>query len=145
MRIASLLAVAAFVAPLPAFAHPRLVSATPKPNLTTAPTARVQLAFSERLVRQFSGADVVMTAMPGMKMNALMRMEGVQDVAVVGVPDERLGEVGKAYVVGSATPDDVIAFARERLANFKVPRHVEHVDALPRNLSGKVLKNELRN
>jgi acyl-CoA synthetase (AMP-forming)/AMP-acid ligase II len=75
---------------------------------------------------------------------ALMRMEGVQDVAVVGVPDERLGEVGKAYVVGTATADEVIAFAKERLANFKVPRLVETVDGLPRNLSGKVLKNELR-
>ena len=72
---------------------------------------------------------------------ALARLDGVADVAVVGVPDERMGEVGKAYVVGSATtPDDVIAFAKERLANFKVPRHVELVDALPRNLSGKVLK-----
>ncbi|GAB2457710.1 FadD3 family acyl-CoA ligase [Nocardioides hungaricus] len=75
---------------------------------------------------------------------ALARMDGVADVAVIGVPDERLGEVGKAYVVGTATPDDVIAFARERLANFKVPRYVEPVDALPRNLSGKVLKTELR-
>lgn len=75
---------------------------------------------------------------------ALARMDGVQDVAVVGVPDERMGEVGKAYVVGPVAPDDVIAFARARLANFKVPRHVELVDALPRNLSGKVLKNDLR-
>jgi HIP---CoA ligase len=75
---------------------------------------------------------------------ALARMDGVADVAVVGVPDERLGEVGKAYVVGTASPEDVLAFAKERLANFKVPRHVELVDALPRNLSGKVLKNELR-
>jgi acyl-CoA synthetase (AMP-forming)/AMP-acid ligase II len=75
---------------------------------------------------------------------ALMRMDGIADVAVVGVPDGRLGEVGKAYVVGTATEDDIIAFARERLANFKVPRYVEHLDALPRNLSGKVLKNELR-
>jgi len=80
----------------------------------------------------------------------LARMDGVSDVAVVGVPDERMGEVGKAYVVvstGSADeigPEDVIAFAKERLANFKVPRHVEVVDGLPRNLSGKVLKNELR-
>jgi acyl-CoA synthetase (AMP-forming)/AMP-acid ligase II len=74
----------------------------------------------------------------------LARLDGVADVAVVGVPDERMGEVGKAYVVGSTTPDDVIAFAKERLANFKVPRHVELVDALPRNLSGKVLKTELR-
>ncbi|KQW53029.1 fatty acid--CoA ligase [Nocardioides sp. Root1257] len=78
----------------------------------------------------------------------LARMDGVADVAVVGIPDERMGEVGKAYVVAreghSASPDDVIAFAKERLANFKVPRHVEIVDALPRNLSGKVLKTELR-
>jgi acyl-CoA synthetase (AMP-forming)/AMP-acid ligase II len=79
---------------------------------------------------------------------ALARLDGVADVAVVGVPDERMGEVGKAYVVASAadqvSPDEVIAFAKERLANFKVPRHVELVDALPRNLSGKVLKAELR-
>jgi acyl-CoA synthetase (AMP-forming)/AMP-acid ligase II len=74
----------------------------------------------------------------------LMRMDGVADVAVVGVPDERMGEVGKAFVVGSVAPEAVVAYARERLANFKVPRQVEVVDALPRNLSGKVLKTELR-
>jgi acyl-CoA synthetase (AMP-forming)/AMP-acid ligase II len=74
----------------------------------------------------------------------LLRAEGVQDVAVIGVPDERMGEVGKAFIVGPATADDVIAFAKERLANFKIPRYVEPIDALPRNLSGKVLKNELR-
>jgi HIP---CoA ligase len=80
---------------------------------------------------------------------ALARLDGVADVAVVGVPDERMGEVGKAYVVraeGSGlTEDDVIAFAKERLANFKVPRQVAFTDGLPRNLSGKVLKTELRN
>ncbi|TYL45307.1 AMP-binding protein [Nocardioides sp. BGMRC 2183] len=75
---------------------------------------------------------------------ALLRLDGVDDVAVVGVPDERMGEVGKAFVVGSADSDAVIAFAKERLANFKVPRLVAKVDALPRNLGGKVLKNELR-
>jgi len=75
---------------------------------------------------------------------ALARLDGVTEAAVVGVPDERLGEVGRAYVVGSATPDEVLAFARERLANYKVPRQVELVDALPRNLSGKVLKTRLR-
>ncbi|CAM3212908.1 FadD3 family acyl-CoA ligase [Nocardioides dubius] len=79
---------------------------------------------------------------------ALARLEGVVEAAVVGVPDERMGEVGKAYVVRRAeatvTADDVIAFARERIANFKVPRYVSFVDTLPRNLSGKVLKNELR-
>ena len=79
---------------------------------------------------------------------ALARLDGVADVAVVGVPDERMGEVGKAYVVRAAgsslTEEDVIAFAKERLANFKVPRQVAFTDALPRNLSGKVLKTDLR-
>jgi acyl-CoA synthetase (AMP-forming)/AMP-acid ligase II len=78
----------------------------------------------------------------------LMRLDGVADVAVVGVPDARLGEVGKAFVVRRAgsdlTTDDVTAHAKERLANFKVPREVELVDALPRNLAGKVLKTQLR-
>lgn len=78
---------------------------------------------------------------------ALARLDGVVDVAVIGVPDKRLGEVGKAFVVrreDGPDPDAVIAFARERLANFKVPREVVFVDALPRNLGGKVLKTELR-
>ena len=79
---------------------------------------------------------------------ALTRLDGVVDVAVIGIPDERLGEVGKAFVVrrDESGPDEesVIAFSRERLANFKAPREVVFVDALPRNLSGKVLKNELR-
>ena len=79
---------------------------------------------------------------------ALTRLDGVVDVAVIGVPDERLGEVGKAFVVrrDESGPDEeaVIAFARERLANFKAPREVAFVDILPRNLAGKVLKNELR-
>ncbi|KQV74557.1 fatty acid--CoA ligase [Aeromicrobium sp. Root344] len=78
---------------------------------------------------------------------ALARLDGVVESAVIGVPDERLGEVGKAFVVrreGGPGADAVIAFARERLANFKVPREVVFVDALPRNLGGKVLKTELR-
>jgi len=82
---------------------------------------------------------------------ALLRRPEIADVAVVGVPDERMGEVGRAYVVRSAdeagaalSAEDVVAFARERLANFKTPREVVFVDALPRNLSGKVLKTELR-
>jgi len=79
----------------------------------------------------------------------LARMPGVRDVAVVGVPDERMGEVGRAFVVTATdsarvSEAEVIAFARERLANFKVPRSVVVVEALPRNPSGKVLKNELR-
>src|SRR5690606_22867102 len=75
-------------------------------------------------------------------------MPGVAEVAVVGVPDERMGEVGRAFVVrapgSDLTEEQVVAHAKERLANFKVPRSVRFVEALPRNLSGKVLKNELR-
>ena len=84
MRFASVLAVAAFVAPLPAFAHPKLVSATPAPDSTTAPTARLQLVFSEKLVGQFSGAEVVMTDMPGMKMHGPMKMPVKASVAADG-------------------------------------------------------------
>ncbi|MFJ8107320.1 FadD3 family acyl-CoA ligase [Streptomyces sp. NPDC096132] len=72
----------------------------------------------------------------------------VTDVAVIGVPDARLGEVGKAYVVRRAgavlTSDDLIAWARREMANYKVPRSVEFVGELPRNASGKVVKGELR-
>jgi acyl-CoA synthetase (AMP-forming)/AMP-acid ligase II len=74
--------------------------------------------------------------------------DAVSEVAVIGVPDERMGEVGKAFVVlrpgASAEPGELISWARERLANFKVPRFVEIVTELPRNASGKVRKGELR-
>ena len=69
-------------------------------------------------------------------------------VAIVGVPDARMGEVGYAFVVlrpgRTLDADELIAWCRERMANYKVPRYVEIVDALPLNASGKVLKYELR-
>ena len=78
----------------------------------------------------------------------LARVDGVVESAVVGVPDQRLGEVGKAFVVrrSGAQLDEttLLSYARQRLANFKVPREIEFVELLPRNLSGKILKRELR-
>ncbi len=80
--------------------------------------------------------------------NALARMDSIVEAAVIGIPDERAGEVGRAYIVPKAgvdvTAEDVIAFCKERLANFKIPREVKIVGALPRNPSGKVLKKDLR-
>jgi acyl-CoA synthetase (AMP-forming)/AMP-acid ligase II len=78
----------------------------------------------------------------------LARMQGVADVAVIGVPDKRLGEVGRAFVVArlgsNLDEQSVIAYTREHLANFKAPRSVRFVDALPRNAGGKVVKPQLR-
>jgi HIP---CoA ligase len=80
--------------------------------------------------------------------NLLLAHDGIAQVAVIGVPDERMGEVGMAFVVPRGgvelDPDTVIAWARENMANFKVPRRVAIVDSLPLNASGKVLKFELR-
>jgi acyl-CoA synthetase (AMP-forming)/AMP-acid ligase II len=78
----------------------------------------------------------------------LVRHDGVSEAAVIGVPDERMGEVGKAFVVprtgAAVTPDELVAWCREKLANYKVPRAVQLVDALPKNATGKVTKDVLR-
>jgi HIP---CoA ligase len=74
--------------------------------------------------------------------------DAVADVAVIGVPDARLGEVGLAFVVlrpgATATAGELTAWARGRLANYKVPRHWRFVSGLQRNASGKVIKSALR-
>ena len=83
---------------------------------------------------------------------ALLGHPAVAQAAVVGIPDERMGEVGCAFVVlrsgagtdPAALPEQLVAWARQRMANYKVPRRVEVVEALPLNASGKVLKTELR-
>ncbi|WLW58025.1 FadD3 family acyl-CoA ligase [Streptomyces sp. YU58] len=75
----------------------------------------------------------------------LLRHPAVAQAAVIGVPDERLGQVGKAFVVSRTeiTKAELIAWARERMAGFKVPRHVEFRTELPLNATGKVMKDQL--
>jgi fatty-acyl-CoA synthase len=71
---------------------------------------------------------------------------GVAEAAVVGLPDERWIEAVTAVVVprGEVTPEELMAYARDRLAHFKAPKRVLFVDSLPRNASGKILKRDLR-
>ena len=80
--------------------------------------------------------------------NLLLGHPAVGRVAVVGMPDERLGEVGAAFVVVAPgeelRSDDLVAWARDAMANYKVPRTVEIVDELPVNAAGKVEKELLR-
>ena len=73
----------------------------------------------------------------------------VAQAAVIGVPDERLGQVGKVFIVvkdgnDGVTSEDLISWSRQRMAGFKVPRYVEFLDELPLNATGKVMKDQLR-
>ncbi|GAB3489386.1 FadD3 family acyl-CoA ligase [Amycolatopsis cihanbeyliensis] len=78
----------------------------------------------------------------------LTRLPGVAEAAVIGIPDARMGEVGRAYLVASPghtlSTEDVTRHCKQNLANYKVPRQVELRERLPRNAAGKVLKRLLR-
>jgi acyl-CoA synthetase (AMP-forming)/AMP-acid ligase II len=86
-------------------------------------------------------------AYPAEVEQVLVRHDAVSEAAVIGVPDQRLGEVGKAFVVArtgaTVSEDELIAWCRERLAGYKVPRSVVLVASLPRNATGKVDKKLL--
>jgi len=80
--------------------------------------------------------------------DVLYEHPAVREAAVVGIPDEYRGETVKAFVSlkggAQATPEEIIAFARERMAAYKYPRRVEILDEIPKTVSGKVLRRELR-
>jgi acyl-CoA synthetase (AMP-forming)/AMP-acid ligase II len=80
--------------------------------------------------------------------SALFGHPDVADVAVIGVPDERWGEAVKAVVVkksgAGVTAGELLTWARDRIAGYKLPKSVDFIDALPRNPTGKILKRELR-
>jgi fatty-acyl-CoA synthase len=76
----------------------------------------------------------------------IAKMDGVDEVAVIGVDDEKFGQRLKAFVVrkgSKPSEDDIKAKVKSDLARYKVPREVEFIDELPRNATGKVLKREL--
>ena len=83
-----------------------------------------------------------------MSFPCLCSMPGVARAAVIGVPDERLGEVARAYIVAapeaSISAEEIVAWSRQNMANYKVPRTAVIVDELPMNAGGKVLKGQLR-
>jgi long-chain acyl-CoA synthetase len=78
----------------------------------------------------------------------LYSFPGVKEAAVIGVPDDRRGEQPLAFVAAqdgtNLQEGPLLQFVRQRLADYKVPRHIVFLPALPRNATGKILKNELR-
>jgi len=110
--------------------------------------ARGYLRITDRLKDMFIVGGF--NAYPAEIEQAMVRHPGVAEAAVIGVPDERLGEVGRAFVVPRPGADrsglaaELIEFCRANLANYKVPRSVVIVDELPRNATGKVMKAALR-
>ena len=104
------------------------------------------LAITDRIKDMFIVGGF--NAYPAEIENALLTHPSIAQVAVVGQPDHRLGEVGHAFVVlrteQTVSEQELIEWSRQCMANYKVPRHITFVDLLPLNASGKVLKYELR-
>jgi acyl-CoA synthetase (AMP-forming)/AMP-acid ligase II len=107
--------------------------------------ARGYLRITDRIKDMFIVGGF--NAYPAEIERVLRSHPGIADVAVIGVPDPRLGEVGMAWIVPSDEPvlaEELARWSRDRMANFKVPRRVENIGELPRNALGKVRKVDLR-
>ncbi len=79
--------------------------------------------------------------------DVLAQHEGILEVAVIGIPDEKSGEAVKAFIVKkdpNLTREDVLEFAKEHLTNYKRPKHIEFVDELPKSNVGKILRRKLK-
>jgi len=118
--------------------------------LRTGDLGALDAAGNLRIVGRAKDMFIVggFNAYPAEIENALLRHPDIRQAAVIGIPDERMGEVGMAFVVvrpgATVTPAEVIAWSREQMANYKAPRRVEFVAELPINATGKVVKDDLR-
>jgi acyl-CoA synthetase (AMP-forming)/AMP-acid ligase II len=125
-------------------------SLSPDGWLRTGDVGIVDAAGYLRIVGRSKDMFIVggFNAYPAEIENALLRHPDILQAAVIGIPDERLGEVGMAFVVMKpgtvGTAAGIIGWSRDQMANFKVPRAVEFVDELPLNATGKVVKDLLR-
>ena len=79
--------------------------------------------------------------------DVIIKHEGVLEVGAIGIPHEKSGEVVKVYIVrkdDSVEPEDIVAFARENLTGYKVPKEIEFIPELPKTNVGKILRKELK-
>lgn len=114
----------------------------PAPPGSRSPRGRLRIVGRKKDMFIVGGFNAYPAEIEGF----LLNHPAVAQAAVIGIPDERMGQVGKAFVVrkGEVGADELIAWCRDRMAGFKVPRAVQFLDSLPLNATGKVMKDQLR-
>ena len=121
---------------------------SPEGWLRTGDVGMLDGAGDLRIVGRIKDMFIVggFNAYPAEIENLLLYHPDIRQAAVIGIPDDRLGEVGMAFVVtsGASSASEIVQWCRAEMANYKVPRIVEIVDELPVNATGKVMKDLLR-
>ena len=114
----------------------------PAPLGSRSPRSRLRIVGRKKDMFIVGGFNAYPAEIEGF----LLEHPAVAQAAVIGVPDERLGQVGKAFVVAKSkiSEDDLLTWCRERMSGFKAPRSIEFLDELPLNATGKVMKDQLR-